>query len=98
MQDSFVNAMGKDSLVSLHHLQTPGNAPALLWDAWAHPSEAQASLFCWMSIWLCSHPAWPTPARTAALRWICLFLPSTTFGKGVGEGKQPSSLILHLHI
>ena len=98
MQNSFVNATGKGSAVSLHHLQTPGNAPALPWDAWAHPSEAQAGLFCRLSIRLCGHPAPPTPASTAAPGWICLSLPSAAFGKGVGEGKQPSSLILHLHI
>lgn len=45
MQDIFVNAMGKDSSVSLHCLQSPGNAPALPWDAQARPSETQAGPF-----------------------------------------------------
>lgn len=45
MQDIFVNAMGKDSSVSLRHLQSPGNAPALPWDAQVRPSETQAGPF-----------------------------------------------------
>lgn len=36
MQNIVLNAMGKDSPVSLRHLQTLGNAPALPWDARAH--------------------------------------------------------------
>lgn len=68
---------------ALQHLQTLGNAPALPWDAWAHPSI---------------HPSTPVQPLTPAQGWICLSHPSTAFEKGVGEGKQLSSLILHLHV
>lgn len=29
---------------------------------------------------------------------VCLSLPSAAFGKSVGEGEQPGSLLPHLHI
>lgn len=38
----FLNAMEKDSPVSLRHLQTLRSAPALPWDARAHPSGTGA--------------------------------------------------------
>lgn len=81
----FLNAMEKDSPVSLRHLQTLRSAPALPWDARAHPSGTGAG---------------PSDPIRKGLRGAGFAFPSphAAFGKAVGEGKQPSSLVLHLRI